>query len=345
MQAAVMMGPGRLELQEVPTPRAEAESVLVRVRACAICGSDLRILRYGNPRVVPPQIIGHEIAGDVVEVGAGVTKLQVGDRVAIGADVPCGECAACESGYSNNCRINLAMGYQFAGGFAEYVLLEPRVVRYGPVHVIPEGLSYQVATLAEPLACALNGYERVGLGPGETVVVIGAGPIGCMLVELGRFLGAGKVIVVQRSRPRLELARQFGADACICTLDEDPPARVQEVTGGRGADVVFTANASPEAQEQALGMLAFRGRLNLFGGLPPGSRPISFDSNLVHYREAVVTGSHGSVPRQHRRALELLARGSIRGERYLTHHYSLAAIGEAFATAAAKEALKVVVEP
>lgn len=351
MLAAVLTAPKTIELQEMPAPACDADSVLVRVRACAVCGSDVRILNYGNPRVAPPQVMGHEIAGDAAAVGERVGKFAVGDRVAIGADVPCGECPACEAGYGNNCRTNLAMGYQFAGGFAEYVLLEPRVVRYGPVHRIPEALDYDLATLAEPLACALNGYELVGgVRPGETVVVIGAGPIGLMLLELGRLFGAGRLVLVQRSRARLELARPFGPDVTICTLDEDPVERVRAVTGGAGADVIFTANASPEAQEQALQMLGFRARLNLFGGLPPGSRPISFDSNLVHYREATVTGSHGSVPRQHRLALEMLAQGEegrrgVVGGRYITHRFALADIHQAFAVAAAKEALKVIVRP
>jgi len=345
MLAAVLTAPGTIELQDLPVPQPDADSVLVRVRACALCGSDVRILHHGNPRVRPPQVMGHEIAGEVVAVGERVSKFAVGERVAIGADVPCGECEACEAGMGNNCATNLAMGYQFAGGFAEYVLLEPRVVRFGPVHRIPGGLSDDVATLAEPLACAINGYEVAGLRPGETVVVIGAGPIGCMLVEYGRFLGAGKVILVQRSRTRLELARPFGAQVAFSSLDQDPVARVQAETGGRGADVIFTANSSPEAQEQALQMLGFRARLNLFGGLPPGSRPISFDSNLVHYREAVVTGSHGSVPRHHALALRLLAAGAINGERYITHRYPLTEVHEAFKTAASGEALKVILHP
>jgi len=345
MRAAVLVDLKQLEVREVETPRADDDSVLVRVRACAVCGSDIRILNYGNPRVKPPQILGHEIAGDVVEVGARVTRFAVGDRVAIGADIPCGECPACEAGIGNNCKVNFAMGYQFPGGFAEYVLLEPRVVRYGPVHHIPDGMDYDIAALAEPLACALNGIEVVGVKPGETVVVIGAGPIGCMLVELARFMGAGKVILVQRSRPRLELARVFGAHVHVCSADEEPVARVLEETSGDGADVIFTANASPEAQEQAIRMLGFRARLNLFGGLPPGSRHIDFDSNFVHYREAIVTGSHGSVPRHHALALRLLASEAIDGSRYYTHRFPLAQAAEAFAVAAAKEALKVVIEP
>jgi len=345
MLAAVFTGLKQMELQQLPTPGVDADSVLVRVHACAVCGSDIRILNYGNPRVVPPQVIGHEIAGEVAAVGEKVTRFARGDRVAIGADVPCGECETCEAGYGNNCRVNLAMGYQFPGGFAEYVLLAPQVVRYGPVHHIPKSLGYHLATLAEPLACALHGFEPVALQPGETVVVIGAGPVGCLLLELARHLGAGKTILVQRSRARLELARRFGADAYICTLDQDPVEGVLRETGGAGADVIFTANASPQAQEQALGMLAFRGRLNLFGGLPPGTPPISFDSNWVHYREAVVTGSHGSVPRHHRLALKLLAAGTIDGARYLTHRFPLAQIHQAFAAAAGGEALKVIVAP
>lgn len=345
MKAAVLEDLKRLSLQSVDNPVLDDDSIILRVRACAVCGSDIRIYNHGNPRVKPPQIMGHEIAGDVVAVGANVTRFAVGDRVAVGADVPCGACRPCESGLGNNCRTNLAMGYQFPGGFAEYVRLERRVVNFGPVHHIPEGMDYDTASLAEPLACAINGYELTGLKPMETVVVIGVGPIGAMLVELGRRMGAGKVIVVQRSRARLELARRFGADGYICAMDEDPVARVLEMTDGDGADVIFTANSSIEAQEQAVQMLAFRGRLNLFGGLPAGTRTMHLDSNFIHYREAFITGSHGSVPRQHAQALDMLARGYLDGSQYITHRFGLDAIHEAFDVAGRHEALKVIINP
>ncbi|MBM3501130.1 MAG: L-threonine 3-dehydrogenase, partial [Armatimonadetes bacterium] len=137
MKAAVYQGTDQLVIQDMPTPTAGPGEVLVRVRACAVCGSDIRIYHHGNPRVVPPAVIGHEIAGDVAQVGEGVEGFRVGDRVASGADVPCGVCPACRDGRGNNCPVNYAIGYQFPGGFAEYILFNKTAVDFGPLHPIP----------------------------------------------------------------------------------------------------------------------------------------------------------------------------------------------------------------
>jgi L-iditol 2-dehydrogenase len=332
-------------VKQVPDPEIGPGEILVRVRACAVCGSDVRIYHHGNPRVKPPQILGHEIAGDVVAVGAGVDKFKVGDRVATAADVPCGVCDYCRAGMGNNCAINYALGYQFQGGFAELLALNRITVDYGPVHHIPHGMSYETATLAEPLACCLNGLERSFLAPGDSVLVIGAGPAGILLVEAAKALGATQVILAQRSRRRLELARQFRADALIATEKQELVAAVMNFTAGRGVDIAITACASPEAQEQALAVIAPRGRVNYFGGLPRGSRAVGLDSNVIHYKECYVHGSHGSVPRQHRVALDLLANGQVRSEGLITHRFSLDQIAQAFAAQEQRLGLKVLVEP
>jgi len=319
--------------------------VLVRVRSCAVCGSDIRIYHRGNPRVKPPQIIGHEIAGEVVEVGSGVKGFKVGDRVALGADVPCGTCNFCRNGLGNNCPINYAIGYQFQGGFAEYIPLNELTVKYGPLHKIPDGLSFDEASLAEPLACCINGYELANPTLGDTVVIIGAGPVGLMLVELAKNMGADKVILSQRSRERLEMAQRFSADVIISTSEEDFVSRVMEETQEQGADVVMVACANPSAQEDALKVVGHRGRVNFFGGLPPGSSKIHIDSNLIHYKECFVLGSHGSVPRQHKLALDILAEGKVQGKDLITHHFALEDIKEAFEVAEGHKGLKVIVNP
>jgi len=345
MRAAVLEDLNRLVVKQVPDPEIGAGEVLVRVRACAVCGSDVRIYHHGNPRVKPPQILGHEIAGDVVAVGAGVGKFKVGDRVATAADVPCGVCEYCRNGMGNNCAINYALGYQFQGGFAELLPLNQITVNYGPVHHIPDGISYETATLAEPLACCLNGLERSFLKPGDRVLIIGAGPAGILLAEAATALGATLVILAQRSRARLELAKRFRADAFVATAEQDLVEAVMALTGGQGVDLAVTACASPEAQEQALAVVRPRGRVNYFGGLPRGSRTINLDSNVIHYRECYVHGSHGSVPRQHRVALDLLAQGRVKVEGLITHRFPLERIAEAFAAQEQRLGLKVLVEP
>jgi len=345
VKAAVLEGLDRIavkDVQEAPTGPGE---VKLRVRACAVCGSDLRIFHHGNPRVTPPAIIGHEVAGEIVQVGEGVEGLAVGQRVALGADVPCGRCEWCLNGLGNNCPENYAIGYQFPGGFAEQMVLDPMVVRFGPITPIPDSVSDEEAALAEPLACAINGLEMCDLPVGGTLCIIGAGPIGCMMIELGRHMGAGRIIVVQRSRPRLELARQFGADHYLCSQDVDVLEAVRDITDGRGPDVAVVACGSVDAQEQAIHMVARRGCVNLFAGLPADTRPLNVPSNVIHYKECRVLGSHGSTPRHHRAAMRLIESGSVNVARCITHRFPLDQIRQAFAAAEEHSGLKVLVKP
>lgn len=345
MKAAVLEELNRIVVKEVETPQVSEGCILVRVRACAVCGSDIRIFRHGNPRVRPPQVIGHEIAGEVAQVGQGVKGFRAGDRVAIGADVPCGECYFCLNGLGNNCPTNYAIGYQFPGGFAECILLNPTTVRFGPVAKMPNGVSFEEAALAEPLACCINGLELSQVGLGDTVLIVGAGPAGCMLTVLSRAMGASKVIIAQRSKPRLEMAKRFEADAYISTLEEDLVERAMEESGGLGADVVITACASPEVQEQALLLVKNRGRVNFFGGLPKGRNRITIDSNIIHYKECFVHGSHGCVPRHHKLALELIKKGVIKPKDFISHRFPLERIKEAFDIVENRQGMKVVVNP
>jgi len=305
----------------------------------------VRIFHHGNPRVKPPAIIGHEVAGEIIAVGAGVSKFKVGGRVALGADVPCGKCRWCQNGLGNNCPENHAIGYQFPGGFAEEMVLNPMVVDFGPVTAIPDTVSDEEAALAEPLACAINGLEMCRLVVGETLCIIGAGPIGCMMIELGRHMGAAEIIVIQRSRKRLELARPFGADHYICPEDADVLKAVRDITAGRGPDVVVTTCGSVEAHEQAIEMVAKRGRVNLFGGLGEGARNLSVPSNTIHYKECFVLGSHGSVPRHHAAAMALIQRKIVKVARCITHRFPLDEIRAALAAAEKHEGLKVLVKP
>ncbi|MDR3363448.1 MAG: zinc-dependent dehydrogenase [Clostridiales Family XIII bacterium] len=344
MKAAVLETLEHLIVKEVPDPVIGPDEALVKVWACAVCGSDIRIFRHGNSRVRPPAILGHESSGEIVAVGDRVTGFSAGDRVALGSDVPCGECAACKAGFGNNCRINYAMGYQFQGSFAEYVPLNRIMLNHGPVHKIPPGMGYDEAALAEPLACVLNAVEFANVKLGDTVVVMGAGPIGCMIIPVALMSGATKVIAINRSPGRLEFAKQAGADVAICSSEEDPVARVLEETDGFGADVVFTANPTPQSHIDALKMAKNRGRVNLFGGLPAGTK-VELETNLIHYKELLVSGAHGSVPRHHKQALDLIASGRPDIRPFISHRFSLDEIGQAFRTAESKEGLRVIVKP
>lgn len=345
MKAAVLEALDRMVVKEVDDPQMDDDSAILKVESVAVCGSDVRIFHHGNPRVKPPTIIGHETAGTVVAAGKNVTRVKVGDRVAVGADVPCGQCSWCRNGMGNNCHINYAMGYQFPGSFAQYMTLPRLCLEEGPVTPFSDALDFDIAALAEPLGCAINGLELVNLSLGKSVVILGMGPIGCMMIDLARRMGAVKVICVQRSRKRMEIAKKFGADAYVYAEEEDVVARCRQETDGRGPDVVITSCASVEAHEQAIAMVAQRGYVNLFGGLGKNVRPMSVLSNVIHYKECFVTGSHGSTPRQHALAVKLLEQKLVRVELLITHRFPLDQVNEAFQIMENKQGMKVVVKP
>ncbi len=343
MKAAVLEGIDKLAIKDVPTPTPGPGELVMRVKACAVCGSDLRIYHHGNARVKLPQIIGHEVSGEVHEVGEGVAKFVKGDRICVGADVPCGRCRWCMNGLGNNCGDNHAIGYQFPGGFAEYMLINKMTLDFGPVAKIPEHLDFEEAALAEPTACVLNGLEIINMSAGKSVVVIGLGPIGCLTICMARYMGASKVIAVELNPRRTRLARQFGADVYVDAEKQDPIACCREETSGEGPDAVLTTCSSVNAHEQAIEMVAHRGWVNLFGGLSEDAPNLSVPSNTIHYKECFVTGSHGSTPRQHRIVLDWIAAGHVPTKKVITHRFSLDQIHEAFETAENRAGMKVMV--
>jgi len=348
MQAAVWYQPNDLRLEDRPIPDAIPGSLVLKVHACAVCGSDIRILKEGNPRILEPRILGHEIAGEVVEIGEGVVGYAIGDRISTGADIPCGECKHCKSGRPNCCDINYAIGYQFDGGYAEYVRLDPLVVKYGPLQKFDKKLPWKNAALAEPLACCINGYERVFYqeGAGGTVVIFGAGPIGLMLMTLGKQLYSAKqVIMIEPNKTRRALSLSLGADIVVDPATEDPVTLVMDLTDGQGAQAIFTACPVIETHKQAIEMVAKRGVVNLFGGVPKSEPPIPLLSNFLHYREAYVTGSHGSTPEQHSKALALISTGRVDVTNLISKTVSLSNIHEGFALATAGSVSKVIVSP
>lgn len=352
MKAAILKGIKELSLEQVATPTIKPNTVLLKVHSCAICGSDLRIMEYGNPRVKYPAITGHEIAGEIVALGEraaaageGIKKWKIGDRIALGADVPCGKCEHCTNGRGNCCDDNYAMGYQFPGGFAEYCLLEPMMVDYGPIIKIPDKVSYEEAALMEPTACVLNGFELAQMKVGKSVLIIGAGPIGCLGIMIAKALGASKIYLAEMNELRLEEAKKFGADVYINSAKENMIQRIQELTHGKGIDRVFTMCPAVDAHEQALHVVAKRGVINLFGGLAKGTRPAQMDSNLIHYKECFVMGSHGSTPRHNQTAMDLIASGKVDVKKLITHRFSLDQIKEGFKVMKNLEGLKVVVKP
>ena len=346
MKVARYYAPGDIRLEQLPEPDVSAGELKLRVRACSTCGTDVKISRSGHPNMTPPQVMGHEIAGEIVAIGEGVDGWSLGDRVQVIAAIPDGTCPDCLAGHQSICPNQVSMGYQFPGGFAEFMIVPREVLAVDGVTRIPENLSFAEASLTEPLACVLNGQELARVGAGDTVVVIGSGPIGCLHVRLARARGAATIILIDLNAERLAAAAALvHPDLTVATDAQDPVATVLDVTGGRGADVVITAAASGSAQEQGLKMLARRGRLSLFGGLPKEASTITVDANLVHYRELTIVGVNGSTPAQNKQALELIASGAVPVADLITHRLPLDQVLEGIEIVARGEAIKVTIEP
>ncbi|MBE1489856.1 zinc-dependent dehydrogenase [Plantactinospora soyae] len=346
MKAVRFHAPGDVRIEDVPEPTPGPGDVKIRVRNCSTCGTDVKISKFGHHHIHPPRVMGHEIAGEVVETGAEVTGWAAGDRVQVIAAIPCGTCAECRRGRMTVCPNQESMGYHYEGGFAQYLVVPAKVLAVDGLNRIPDGVGFAEASVAEPLACVLNGQELARVGPGDDVVVVGSGPIGCLHVRLARSRGAARVFLVELNRARLDLAAGLvNSDAAICGAEVDPVDEVLKLTDGRGADVIITAAASGAAQEQALQMAARQGRISFFGGLPKDNPIISVDSNLVHYRELTIVGANGSSPAHNAEALRLIATGAVPVSDLITHRLPLDQAIDAFGVVARGEAIKVTIEP
>ena len=346
MRAALFTSPGNLDVVDVETPQATADELKIRVESCATCGTDAKIFHHGHPRLDPPQIIGHEIAGEIIDVGANTTGFAPGDRVQVIAAVPCEECWACKAGKQGICINQTSMGYQFAGGFAEEMVIPAAVLKANGVNKIPGDLSFDEASVTEPLACVLNAQRLVHVGEGDTVLVMGAGPIGCLHVRLASALGAKHVMLADINGDRLALsANAVRPDRAIDMSSEDLAAIVLEETHGVGPSVIITAAPAGAAQEQAIAMAAPGGRVSFFGGLPKDKPMIAVDSNVVHYKELILAGANGSSPAQNAEALALIASGKVPVADLITHRMSLENVKGAIGAVTSGDAIKVVIKP
>lgn len=352
MKALRFYAPEDVRLEEVPEPECGPLEVKLRVRNCSTCGTDVKILHNGHQNLTPPRITGHEVAGEVVEVGDDVnatygSSWSVGDRVQVIAAVPCGDCHECRKGWMAVCQNQTSVGYQYDGGFAEYMIVPQQVLKVDGLNAIPDNVGFDEASAAEPFACAINAQELLDIEEGDTVVVFGAGPIGCMHIRIARGVhGVGRVFLVDVNAERLRMsAEAVSPDELIDASEVDVVERVMELTDGRGADVVITATAANVTQEQAIAMAARNGRISFFGGLPKNDPTITLDSNVVHYRQLHIHGANGSAPEHNKRALEYISTGQVPVKDLITERLPLERALDAFAIVKAGTAIKVTVEP
>jgi L-iditol 2-dehydrogenase len=347
MLAAVYYGPNDLRVEQVPVPEIGPNEVLLKVNNASICGTDLRIF-HGAHRKYPSgtvRIPGHEMVGVVEKVGAEVQGIDVGQRMFVAPNTGCGHCQECVSGNNNLCANYSAIGITIDGAFAEYIRIPAAGVFQGNLMPINDTVDPAVAALIEPFACVLRGQNVLHIQPGDTVLVMGAGPIGIMHMKLAHLRGAGKVIISEPNVERAAQAKRMGADRVVVPTEEDLEAIIKQETQGRGADVVIVAAPAHQAQEQALQLAAISGRINFFGGLPKDRPSISFDSNLVHYKELIVTATTACSTHDCRQAAEIVNSGRVDLSDLISARYPLTDAVAAFAAAEDRKSLKIVLEP
>ena len=343
IQAVVYHGPMDVRVEQVPLPVCSEGALLVKVDACAVCGSDMKTYLSGNPRMRPPIVMGHEFSGIVVETRA--CGFVVGERVVMATSVSCGECAYCARGWKNLCVNLRPMGFGYDGGMAEYVLIPAQAVNNGHAIQVPPSLHANSACLAEPVSCAVNSCENSGVKPGNTVLVMGAGPMGILNALVARHYGATQVVLSEINPERLEQAAAFGFDRLVNPAAEDLAAVIGGLTDGYGADVVVVAAPAAAPQEQAPALVRKHGTVCLFASLPHDRRMISLDSRLLHYGELRVVGTSDSTPEHVRKAVGILGDPTFPADRMVTHELPLDGFHESIALMQAGVALRVVLKP
>lgn len=334
MLAAFLYGKNDVRVEEAQTPRITQGEVLLRTKSSFVCGTDVRMLRNGHKGVSEqsPLVIGHELSGVIEKAGKDVDNYKEGMRVVVAPNMGCGACELCVNGNTHLCLNYCALGIHINGGFAEYVRIPAVAVRQGNVIEIPEGISFAEAALAEPLSCVYNAFTRCAIGPDDTVLVIGAGPIGIMHAKLAKLAGASKVIVNDVNQDRLAQCGEI--DSFFSLVGGNGlKNKTMELTGGRGVDVCITACASEQAQIVSLELAAINGRIVFFGGLPKSNSQVPLDTNLIHYKQLIVTGATRASLSQFRKVISIIANGLLNVKDLTTATFNINQIQQAISNA------------
>ncbi len=344
MKAAVFKDIENIVMEERPIPQCPEGGMLIKVHACGICGGDVRNYHNGLKGGVKNQIMGHEIAGEVIEVSSSITHFKVGDRVALAPDVSCGTCWYCKHGHVNLCTSHKMLGTHYPGGYAQYLALPPEVIQRGFVEPIPEGMPYEQAAFAETASAVIACQKLNNVSLGDTVVIIGDGPVGCLHIEVARARGAKKIILI--GMDKLDLAAKFKPDLLLSNKNpEEVIQKVLEATDGIGADFVISAVPSVRPQQQALEMVRKRGRVIIYGGTPKNAEMTTLNSNLIHYNEITVIGAFSYPAVGLADALSAIHSGKINAAMYLNAKIPLEDVVKGMDMVTKGEALKVIIDP
>ena len=347
MKAAVYYGPGDICVEDRPEPDASEDNLVVQVHCCAICGTDVKLATIGHHRAEPGRVIGHEMVGHIVHAGKEVVGFAESERVTLATSVGCGStsCPYCALGLANLCPDALPIGLGADGAFAELMAVPPEALAGGNVVKVPDRVPDEAAALCEPMSCAINAQQIVGVAEGDSVLVIGGGPLGAIHVEVAKALGAAQVMIVELTEPRLSMIRKFKDTVVIDGSRQDVAAIVKQHTAELGADVVIVAAPAARPMQESINYVRKGGAVSLFASLPSGKSDVTFDSRVIHYGELQVCGASDSRPEHVRKAVKLLADGKIDYEKIVTHRVSLESIHEGFELMKQKQSLKVLVFP
>ncbi len=318
IRALLLNGKENIELKRIDKPVCSPRGAIIKVKNCGICGGDVRTFFNGFRMDTDNKIMGHELTGMVVEVGAEHTKYNIGDRLSLAAEVHCYECYYCKQEKHFLCNNLKIIGKHLAGGFAEYFHLTEEIIEKGVVNYIPDNLSYVEAALSEPLCSVVYTQEDLKIKEGDSVLIIGAGPMGCLHAEIARKRGA-EVIISQRSKNRLEKAKSLFPDIKIIhSLKENVEEKVKEYTKGTGVDIVIVAAPSVKAIENAVNYVKKDGIIDIFGGVPKDNSELKFDSNKLHYDTIKIKGSFSYHPGTHKNVLRMLSNKEIDPSKFIT---------------------------
>jgi L-iditol 2-dehydrogenase len=332
MHAAVFYSPNNIAIEDIPFSKPDKKGVILRVKACAICGYDARVFRNGHQKVTPPIILGHELCGESMETitMAKGKVIKAGTRVAVSPIIPCLICEYCHNKQYNLC-INLReIGSTIDGGFAEYVKIPEEILRIGGLISIPDTLSSEEAALLEPLACCLNGFFHIGAVTKESsVVIIGDGPIGLLHLQLSKKLYGAKTILVGKIPARIQKAKSMGADRTVIGSDSNETMyKILDFTHGIGANIVIIATSNPIALSLAIKIASKNSKINIFAGMP-NDKSIPLNPNWLHYNQISITGSFSSTPTMLQKAVRLVVDKKVNLSRIVSQRYSLNNIKEA----------------
>lgn len=366
MKAAVLQSPKNLALMDLPDPRCPPGGALIRVKACAVCGTDIKMLDQGHRDLCYPRVLGHEVVGRIEEIDPKARansspSFKPGELVQVWPGIACGCCSACLRGADNRCRDMKIIGFNIDGGFAQYLALPAQSLSESSgnstaLYPLPEGVDPALFTLAEPLACCINGQEQARVREGDTVLIWGGGPIGALHALLAEKRGAEKILLAERLPGRIEEIRRHTSAQVIDLFsgNRDEVGQYQDLfseeertvlseTDGRGVDAILTATPEVKISQRQMRLLAPGGRICIFSGPRPGEYEEMIDLRSMHYLEQTITGSYGCSSRQNRMAARLLESGQIKADWIITKRADLDRIGEAFEHSSRREGLKSVV--